>query len=48
MAGLAVVPGHRDPFDLMLAAQAVAGTQVVVTGDEKLADYPVTVMRCSG
>lgn len=32
---------HRDPFDRMLVAQALAEECVLVTGDEAIARYPV-------
>ena len=34
---------HRDPFDRMLVCQAVAHGLVIVTPDEKIAQYPVRV-----
>ncbi|MET0592192.1 MAG: type II toxin-antitoxin system VapC family toxin [Polyangiaceae bacterium] len=36
---------HRDPFDRMLVAQAVAENLVLVTADEKLRAYPVRTME---
>lgn len=42
--GLAALPDvHRDPFDRILVAQAVAEDLSLVTGDEMLARYPVSV-----
>ena len=35
---------HRDPFDRMLAAQAIAEGAVLVTDDPIFAHYPVTVV----
>jgi PIN domain nuclease of toxin-antitoxin system len=35
---------HRDPFDRMLVAQAVADGLVVVTADEKVRAYPVRTL----
>ena len=35
---------HRDPFDRMLIAQAMAEACVLVTADETLASYPVDVL----
>lgn len=32
---------HRDPFDRMLACQAIVGGLVVLTPDESLLQYPV-------
>ena len=37
---------HRDPFDRMLVAQAVADGLVLVTADDRLPDYPVRTLRC--
>ena len=36
---------HRDPFDRMLVAQAVAEDLTFVTGDEQLAQYSVRLLR---
>lgn len=33
---------HRDPFDRMLVAQAIAEHLDLVTADKRLHDYPVT------
>jgi len=42
--GLAALPDvHRDPFDRILVAQAVAEDLSLVTGDRMLARYPVSV-----
>ncbi len=46
MANIMAVPGHRDPFDLMLVAQAMSDGLTIVSGDRKLKDYPVKVMAC--
>ncbi len=35
---------HRDPFDRMLAAQAMIEGAVLVTADRAFADFPVTTM----
>ncbi|HEV3143950.1 MAG TPA: type II toxin-antitoxin system VapC family toxin [Gemmataceae bacterium] len=35
---------HRDPFDRMLIAQALAGALTVVTGDPKFAPYSVPII----
>ena len=41
--GLATLPDvHRDPFDRMLASQAVAEELTLVSGDRIFAAYPVT------
>jgi hypothetical protein len=34
-------PHHRDPFDRMLVAQAIADGLTLVTSDAKLGAYPV-------
>jgi len=36
---------HRDPFDRMLAAQAISEGACLVTADERLADYPISIVR---
>jgi PIN domain nuclease of toxin-antitoxin system len=36
---------HRDPFDRMLVAQAVADGLVLVTADDRLPAYPVRTLR---
>lgn len=36
---------HRDPFDRMLAAQAMVEGMTLVTGDGRLSQYPVSVLR---
>ena len=36
---------HRDPFDRMLAAQALASDFTLVTADNKLLTYPIKTMR---
>jgi PIN domain nuclease of toxin-antitoxin system len=43
VADLALI--HRDPFDRLLVAQALAEHFVIVTTDETIADYPVAVLR---
>ena len=37
-------PHHRDPFDRLLIAQAVAEGLTVVTADQRFAEYPVAVV----
>jgi PIN domain nuclease of toxin-antitoxin system len=37
-------PIHRDPFDRLLVAQALAEGMHLVTGDAVLAKYPVRVL----
>ena len=36
---------HRDPFDRMLAAQAISEGACLVTADERLADNPISIVR---
>ena len=36
---------HRDPFDRMLVAQAVAEGLVIVTSDERVRAYPVRTLQ---
>lgn len=43
LAGLPAL--HRDPFDRLLVAQAMAEGLVLVTRDEEVARYPVAVLR---
>jgi PIN domain nuclease of toxin-antitoxin system len=43
---LAALPNHhRDPFDRILVAQALAEGLTLVTRDPQLARYPVAVLR---
>ena len=35
---------HRDPFDRMLAAQALAENLTLVTADRELAQYPIRTL----
>ena len=44
LAGLAA--HHRDPFDHMLVAQAIAEKAGFVTGDQRIGDYPVQLVSC--
>jgi PIN domain nuclease of toxin-antitoxin system len=45
ITALASLPDlHRDPFDRMLVAQAVAEGLSVVTSDERIRAYPVRVL----
>ncbi|MEE8602183.1 type II toxin-antitoxin system VapC family toxin [Euzebya tangerina] len=39
-------PHHRDPFDRMLAAQALAENLTLVTRDEVFTRYAVDVLPC--
>ena len=42
--GLRLPPLHRDPFDRMLIAQAIALGLAIVTPDPAIAQYPVRVL----
>jgi PIN domain nuclease of toxin-antitoxin system len=42
----ALPPHHRDPFDRMLVAQAVAEGLTIVTRDPAFDDYEVAVLPC--
>ncbi|HZD77518.1 MAG TPA: type II toxin-antitoxin system VapC family toxin [Acidobacteriaceae bacterium] len=37
---------HRDPFDRMLVAQAMAGNLVLVSGDRQMLAYEIPVLSC--
>jgi len=37
---------HRDPFDRMLVAQALADDLTIVTRDERILAYPVKTLVC--
>jgi PIN domain nuclease of toxin-antitoxin system len=42
--GISVLPPiHKDPFDRMLIAQAIAEEIVLMTVDEKIAQYPAPI-----
>jgi PIN domain nuclease of toxin-antitoxin system len=38
-------PHHRDPFDRMLVAQALAGGWTIASADEAFAAYPVALLQ---
>jgi PIN domain nuclease of toxin-antitoxin system len=42
----ALPPHHRDPFDRMLIAQAMAGNLVLVSGDRQIMAYEVAILSC--
>jgi PIN domain nuclease of toxin-antitoxin system len=42
----ALVPTHRDPFDLMIIAQAQVEGYTIVTSDARFAEYQVPLIRC--
>jgi PIN domain nuclease of toxin-antitoxin system len=45
ISALAMLPGlHRDPFDRILIAQAVAEGWALVTADARIREYPVQVV----
>ncbi len=44
LAAAALPPHHRDPFDRMIAAQALAEGLTVVTRDPRFAPYGVRVL----
>ncbi|OFW06907.1 MAG: twitching motility protein PilT [Acidobacteria bacterium RIFCSPLOWO2_02_FULL_67_36] len=44
LQGLRLPALHRDPFDRMLIAQAVAHGLAIVTPDQAIAQYPVRVI----
>jgi PIN domain nuclease of toxin-antitoxin system len=46
MTTIIAVPGHRDPFDLMLIAQAMSDGLTIISRDHKLKAYPVNVLAC--
>lgn len=37
---------HRDPFDHMLIAQAIAEGATLMSEDSRMEDYPLATMRC--
>jgi PIN domain nuclease of toxin-antitoxin system len=42
--GMRLPPLHRDPFDRMLIAQAIAGGLAIVTPDPLISQYPIRVI----
>lgn len=47
LIGLAALPvHHRDPFDHLLMAQAIAEDLVFLTEDAAASAYPVKIMTC--
>lgn len=38
---------HRDPFDHLLIAQAIAEDATLVSADERATDYPVRLAPCA-
>ena len=49
LAALVALPTHhRDPFDHLLIAQAIAEEATFVSGDRQAPAYPVSLLRCPG
>jgi PIN domain nuclease of toxin-antitoxin system len=48
LAGLPRHPEHRDPFDHLLIAQAIAEDATFLSEDRRTALYPVRSVACSG
>jgi PIN domain nuclease of toxin-antitoxin system len=47
LAALSALPfHHRDPFDHLLIAQAIAESLTFVSADRRSADYPVQLISC--
>lgn len=46
LAGLPVHADHKDPFDHLLIAQAIAEGGTFVSQDRNVPRYPVALMRC--
>jgi len=44
MAKIEAAPPHRDPFDLMLVAQAISDGLTIISGDAVMRHYPVTLI----
>lgn len=38
---------HRDPFDHLLIAQAIAECAAILTADRRFASYSITVLPCA-
>lgn len=47
LADLPRLPDHRDPFDHLLVAQAIAESATLMTEDRNARRYPVDVLCCS-
>ncbi len=49
LAALATLPAHhRDPFDHLLIAQAIAENATFMSADTNASKYPVALVTCSG
>lgn len=44
---LPINPVHRDPFDHLLVAQAIAEDAIFMTEDGRMALYPVRTLSCA-
>ena len=44
---LPVDPAHRDPFDHLLVAQAIAEDATFMTEDRRMTVYPVRTLSCA-
>ena len=44
VASAELPPHHRDPFDRLLVAQAQIGRMTIVTGDEEIAKYGISLL----
>lgn len=44
---LPVDPAHRDPFDHLLVAQAIAEDATFMTEDRRMAAYPARILSCA-
>lgn len=47
LAGLQRLPDHRDPFDHLLIAQAIAEGATLASEDRNMPRYPVLLLACS-
>jgi PIN domain nuclease of toxin-antitoxin system len=47
LSDLPLHPDHRDPFDHLLIAQAMAEAAALVSEDRNMPRYPVPVVSCS-
>jgi len=44
LAGFALPPHHRDPFDRLLIAQANLEDMILITADRMVQRYPVQIL----
>lgn len=47
MATIPEIKGHRDPFDILLVAQAMAEDMVLVTDDRYVSSYGARTQACA-